>query len=201
MNLGPYEANNIYCGNCADMMSQLPANSIDMVMTSPPYDNVDENMVTHSGKGLRDYNGYEWDFVSVADQLWRVMKPGGVVVWVVGDATVNGSETGSSFRQALYFKEVGFRLADTMIYAAKGTGAKGSNYLYWQGFEYMFVLSKGCMGVSNRIKDKRNVAVGVKRTSSPKSEKLKSRVESRNGRTVKSVGFRDNIWYYKASGS
>ena len=99
------ELNKIYCMDCLEGMKQLDDNSIDLTVTSPPYDN------------LRTYNGYTWDFEGVAKQLYRITKPGGVVVWVVGDATVNGSETGTSFRQALYFKEIGFNLHDTMIYA------------------------------------------------------------------------------------
>lgn len=90
---------------CAEGMRQhIPDESIDLVVTSPPYDN------------LRSYNGFSFNFEEIAQELWRVIKPGGVVVWVVGDATVKGSETGTSFRQALHFKELGFNLHDTMIY-------------------------------------------------------------------------------------
>ena len=102
---------------------------VDLTVTSPPYDS------------LRTYNGYEFNFEATARELYRVTKPGGVVVWVVGDAVVNGGETGTSFRQALYFQEVGFRLFDTMIYEKTGTSYP-SNGRYTQVFEYMFVLSK-----------------------------------------------------------
>ena len=102
------EINKIYCEDCLDTMSRMPDGFIDMTVTSPPYDN------------LRTYNGYSFDFEKVAKELFRVTKDGGVVVWVVGDATVNGSETGTSFRQALYFMECGFRLHDTMIYHRHG---------------------------------------------------------------------------------
>src|ERR1039458_6445786 len=95
----------LFVGNNVDVMSrEILDNSIQLTVTSPPYDN------------LRKYNGFTWDFEGVAKELHRVTKPGGVVVWVVGDATVNGSETGTSFKQALYFKECGFNLHDTMIY-------------------------------------------------------------------------------------
>ena len=90
------EINKIYNENCLDTMAKMPDNFIDLTVTSPPYDN------------LRNYNGYSFDFESIAKELYRVTKEGGVVVWVVGDATINGSETGTSFRQALYFKEIGF---------------------------------------------------------------------------------------------
>lgn len=124
------EINKIYNENCLETMAKMPNDFIDLTVTSPPYDN------------LRTYNGYSFDFESIAKELFRVTKQGGVVVWVVGDATINGSESGTSFRQALYFKEIGFNLHDTMIY-------RKINYIplthnrYEQEFEYMFVLSKG----------------------------------------------------------
>ena len=96
--------NKIHNENCLETMAKMPDNFIDLTVTSPPYD------------GLRTYNGYSFDFESVAKELYRVTKEGGVVVWVVGDATVKGSETGTSFKQALYFNEIGFNLHDTMIF-------------------------------------------------------------------------------------
>lgn len=110
-------------------MERMPDSFVDLVVTSPPYDN------------LRTYNGFTFDFEPVADELFRVVKKGGVVVWVVGDATVNGSETGTSFRQALYFKEIGFHLHDTMIYAKENYIPLTHNR-YEQAFEYMFVFRK-----------------------------------------------------------
>lgn len=101
------EINKIYNMDCLAGMKLLPENSIDLTVTSPPYDN------------LRNYNGYSFDFEGIAKELFRVTKQGGVVVWIVGDATIKGSESGTSFRQALYFKEIGFNLHDTMIYQKK----------------------------------------------------------------------------------
>ena len=127
------ELNKIHCGNSLDLLKQLDDESVDMVMTSPPYDN------------LREYDGCTWNFEvfkSIADQLLRVVKTGGVIIWVVADQTTNGSESGTSFRQALYFMQIGFNLHDTMIY-------KKHNYIplthnrYEQEFEYMFCFSKG----------------------------------------------------------
>lgn len=94
----------IMLGDCLDTMHQMDNGCIDLTVTSPPYDN------------LRKYNGYCFDFENVAKELYRVTKDGGIVVWVVGDATIKGSETGTSFRQALYFMDCGFNLHDTMIY-------------------------------------------------------------------------------------
>jgi len=118
----------IYTGDCAKVMADFPDECIDLTVTSPPYDN------------LRDYEGYHFGFEAIAAQLFRVTKRGGVVVWVVGDATINGSESGASFRQALYFIERGFNLHDTMIYY-RWSGPLTHNR-YEQEFEYMFVFSK-----------------------------------------------------------
>jgi site-specific DNA-methyltransferase (adenine-specific) len=128
----------LYYGDCLDVMKQFENDIIDLTVTSPPYDN------------LRDYNGYTFDFENIAKELLRVTKPGGVIVWIVGDATVNGSETGTSFRQALYFKEIGFNLHDTMIYM-KNNPVPQPGKRYNQCFEYMFVLSKGTPNTFNPI--------------------------------------------------
>jgi site-specific DNA-methyltransferase (adenine-specific) len=120
----------LHLGDCLEVMKSLPSQSIDLTVTSPPYDN------------LRTYNGYSFDFEGIAKELYRVTKDGGVLVWVVGDATVNGSETGTSFKQALYFKDIGFNLHDTMIYEKVNPLPTGKNR-YYQAFEYMFVFSKG----------------------------------------------------------
>lgn len=102
---------------------------------------------------LRDYQGYSFDFEGIAKELFRITKDGGVVVWVVGDATVNGSETGTSFKQALYFKEIGFSLHDTMIWRKKTVPQNGGRYE--PEFEFMFVISKGTPKTFNPIKTKK----------------------------------------------
>lgn len=179
------EMNNAYwrlhIGDCADVMGDTIADgAIDLTVTSPPYDN------------LRKYNGYHFDFERIAAELWRVTKPGGVVVWIVADATINGSETGTSFRQALHFMGLGFNLHDTMIYETAGTGAKGSNLAYWQCYEFMFVLSKGRPNIINRIRDKVNTNAG--HPVSPSREHSSGR---RGGhRNIHDVGLRTNIWRY-----
>ena len=142
------EIDKIYNESNLDTIARMPDNFIDLVVTSPPYD------------GLRQYNGYCFDFESLAKGLYRVMKPGGTIVWIVNDATVDGSETGTSFRQALYFKEVGFNLLDTMIWCKDGGGALGSNYCYTQNIEYMFIITKGVPKTVNLIKDKKNLSFG-----------------------------------------
>ena len=126
------QANTIHCGNHLDILKAYPDGFFDRVLTSPPYDN------------LRDYEGYDFQFEPLAHELYRVLKDCGVCVWVVNDETKDGSESLTSFKQALYFKEVvGFNVHDTMIYQFAGTGAKGSNLAYWQGFEYMILRKSG----------------------------------------------------------
>ena len=133
--------NKIYNIDCVEGMKLLPDSFFDLTVTSPPYDN------------LRKYNGFSWDFEATAKELYRVTKQGGVVVWVVGDATVNGSETLTSFKQALFFKDLGFNANDTMIYQKNSYPFPPSNR-YYQQFEYMFVLSKGKPKTTNLLKQK-----------------------------------------------
>ena len=134
------ELNKIYNEDNISLISRMQDDFIDLTVTSPPYDN------------LRDYKGYTFDFETLAQELYRVTKPGGVVVWVVGDATIKGSETGTSFRQALQFMDVGFNLHDTMIYEKINPIPQNHNR-YEQSFEYMFILSKGSPNVFNPLKE------------------------------------------------
>jgi DNA modification methylase len=124
------EIDKVYNEDCLITMARMPKCFVDLTVTSPPYDN------------LRTYNGYSFDFEGISNELYRVTKLGGVVVWVVNDATIDGDETGTSFRQALYFKKMGFNLYDTMIFR-KVNYQPLKDVRYGQEFEYMFVLSKG----------------------------------------------------------
>lgn len=176
------ETNYIHMGDNVEFMRTLPNGCIDLTVTSPPYDN------------LRTYNGYSFDFESVANELYRITKDGGVVVWIVNDATIKGSETGTSFRQALYFKEIGFNLHDTMIWVKDGGGAIGSNKCYTQNFEYMFILTKGVPNTYNLIKDKVNLSFGVDKSGI--GRRLKNgehKVEKR--KPAKKYSKRNNWWY------
>lgn len=174
------KANSIYCGDCIEVMGQWEENVIDLTITSPPYDN------------LRDYKGYKFDFENIAKQLYRVTKQGGVVVWVVGDATVKGSETGTSFRQALYFKETGFNLHDTMIYE-KTNFSFPSNNRYHQIFEFMFVFSKGKPSIFNPILDK-EVKYGLPWAKNTHRQKDGSTKEVKTATSYRKFGMRTNIW-------
>ena len=170
----------LYLGDCLSVLRGFPDGGVDITVTSPPYDD------------LRTYTGYSWDFELIAKELYRVTKRGGIVVWVVNDATHNGSESGTSFRQALYFKDVcGFNLHDTMIWE-KPNFSNPSKTRYHQLFEYMFILSKGKPSVFNPIKDKVNkykTCVGVNTGRNPDGSMTKRR---RN--ECGEFGMRSNIW-------
>jgi DNA modification methylase len=177
----------IYCGKAEDVLPSIESASIDLTVTSPPYD------------GLRKYNGYIFDFPKIAKELYRVTKPGGVAVWVVADQTIDGSETGTSFRQALFFKdECGFNLHDTMIYR-KQNGAMGSNTTYLQEFEFMFVLSKGQPKTVNFLRDRKNAFHADKTTPKRKSDEGGS-LEERKIVYREEYGRRKNIWDYPVGG-
>ena len=133
--------NNIYCEECVEFMKKIDNDFIDLTVTSPPYDN------------LRDYNGYKFDCESIAKELYRITKPGGIVVWVVGDKIVKGNKTLTSFKQALLFQNIGFNVHDTMIYKKKNTPFMRSNG-YTNCFEYMFIFSKGSPKTFNPLKEK-----------------------------------------------
>lgn len=176
----------IHCENCLHTMDYMPDNHIDLTVTSPPYDD------------LRMYNGYTFDFEPIAQQLYRVTKKGGVVVWVVADATIKGSESGTSFRQALHFMDLGFKLHDTMLYerspAFPSSATRSTRYS--QSFEYMFVFSKGIPTTHNLIVDRQNRWGGFG-SFGTQSERLKDgTLKPRRKTVVAELGVRFNIWNY-----
>jgi len=176
--------NTVYTGEASEVLSTFEDGCIDLTVTSPPYDN------------LRTYKGYTFDFQAIARQLYRVTKPGGVVVWVVGDATVNGSETGTSFRQALYFMECGFNLHDTMIWDKGGFSATGSLAVrYAPVFEFMFILSKGLPKSFNPIIDRRNIHAGNIIHGTVRNSDGSTKPVSGAGTKITTIfGQRFNIW-------
>lgn len=174
--------------DCLEGLRLLDDNSVDLTVTSPPYDN------------LRKYKGYSFDFENIANELYRVTKDGGILVWIVGDATTKGSESGTSFKQALYFKECGFNLHDTMIYEKNSSSfpASRTSKRYTQIFEYMFVFCKG--KIRNDILllcDKPNKWAGHtnwgNNTQYDKDGNLK---QTNNIKPVPEFSLRNNIWKY-----
>jgi site-specific DNA-methyltransferase (adenine-specific) len=155
------ELNTTYNENCLETMKRMDDSSIDMIITSPPYDDL-RSYNKKIGKNTNLYNGYSFPFEEICKEFFRIIKDGGIVVWIVSDAVQSGSETGTSFRQALYFKEMGFNIHDTMIYR-KLNPPPNAGTRYQQMFEYMFVFSKGkpkttnisLRDRSNKCKDKR----------------------------------------------
>ena len=180
------EINKIYNENCLETMAKMPDNFIDLTVTSPPYDD------------LRNYNGYSFPFEDIANELYRITKQGGVVVWVVGDATKNGCESLTSFKQAIYFVEqCGFNLHDTMIYAKQNPIPLTHNR-YEQQFEYMFILSKGKPKTFNGLKEKSKYGGEMaSRTRSFYKTNTENEPTIQNKRDVISdEKLRNNIWYY-----
>ncbi len=179
MKLGKYEINNIYNIDCLIGMKDLPDECVDLVVTSPPYDD------------LRNYNGYLFDFENISKELYRVIKKGGVVVWVVGDKIKNGDRTLTSFKQSIYFQEIGFNVHDVMIYQKKNTPFMRSN-AYTNCYEFMFVFSKEKVKTFNPLKTKTARHGIEKLVSNKKADGINKKVvgELKEEKTL------TNIWSY-----
>ena len=168
-----------YNEDCVQGMRKLPDACIDLTVTSPPYDN------------LRTYHGYAFDWKATLEELYRITKSGGAVVWIVADQTKNGSESGTSFRQALYAMEIGFNLHDTMIWDKRGVTFPHEK-LYHNCFEYMFVFAKGAIKTANLIHDHINERAGKKAGSSWREPD--GTVKTKKSRIIEQTGRRFNIW-------
>jgi len=175
----------LYNDDCLKVLPTIPDNSVDLIVTSPPYDNI------------RDYNNSSsWNFdtfKNIANKLQIILKDGGIIVWIVNDATINGSETGTSFKQALYFKEIGLNIHDTMIWE-KETSPFQHNNRYINVFEYMFILSKGKPKTTNLIKDRKNKHGGTIIHGTQRQKDGSLIPHSRNGFKIKEYGNRFNVW-------
>jgi len=183
MNVNDY-INKIIEGNCIVVMKNFESDIIDLTITSPPYD------------GLRNYKGYVFPFEDIAKELYRITKPGGVIVWVVGDATINGSETGTSFKQALYFKEIGFNLHDTMIFRKRNPIPQIYRKRYNNEFEYMFVFSKGMVKTHNPINvDCMHAGLKLNGTTYKNYSKNEQK-RKKLAKPVKNKKIKGNIWEY-----
>lgn len=199
-----FSGSDLIVGDCAVLLKSLPCDMVNLTVTSPPYDGLRtyDPLVKSRDRGDVPRNKkdvFEFDFETIAQELYRVTKPGGVVVWVVGDATVDGSETCSSFRQALFFHDVcGFNLHDTMIFRAEKPPLNHNRYE--QKFEYMFVFSKGRPSVWNAITELCNPANRRTRNRTRRqggSQELKTLHAPSVNRATKTKG---NIWYYAIGG-
>lgn len=173
------EINKNYNESNLETMAKMPDCFVDLTVTSPPYDN------------LRDYKGYSFPFEDIAKELFRVTKNGGVVIWVVNDSKVNGSKTLTSFKQALYFKEIGFNMHDVMFWKKSTFNAPKPN-VYHNVIEYIFVLSKGKPKTFNPIIDRKNIHSG--RDVNPTIRYSDGRTEKRTTKTINEFGKRFNLW-------
>jgi site-specific DNA-methyltransferase (adenine-specific) len=177
-------SNTIVTGDCSKILQNLEENSIDLTLTSPPYDN------------LRNYKGYKFPFEEIAKEIFRVTKDGGILVWVVADATVAGTETGTSFKQALYFKEIGFNLHDTMIFKKQNPIPQIYRKRYNNEFEYMFVFSKGIVKTHNPILvDTLHGGLELKGTTYKNYSKGEQK-RGKEAKPVKDKKVKGNIWEY-----
>jgi len=190
--------NRIICGDCIELMAKLlPDNCINLTVTSPPYDDI---------RSYKDHVSH-FNFEAIAEQLYRVTAPGGVIVWVVGDQTKDGSESGSSFKQALHFKGLGM-LLETMIYERRSPFPP--NVRYWQEFEYMFVLSKGKTKTFNPLMQPKQ-----KSTMERQKHRFETFARNRDGEqqalseagharmkkaSSQTMRIRSNIWEYAVGG-
>lgn len=177
------ELNKIYNMDCLEGLKLLDDNCVDLTVTSPPYDD------------LREYNGYSFDFKNITKELYRVTKEGGVVVWIVSDKTEKGNESGNSFKQALYFKECGFNLLDTMIWKKPTFTDTGSlKVRYGNVFEYMFIFTKGKGKTFNPIKDRPNKYAGSKKHGTVRQVDGSIKDISSKGKKISEFGQRFNVW-------
>jgi len=193
--------NKVYLEDCVKTMNRMSNNFVDLTVTSPPYD--DARSYNNLIKGLEtDYNGYSFPFESIADELYRVTKKGGILVWVVGDMVHNGGETLNSFRQALYFQSLGFKMHDTMIYEKNGSSfpARRDGSRYSQIFEYMFVFSKDEKPkTSNLICDKPNKWAGWQPWGSNNESTMRTKdgsLKKRRQKPTPDYSPRNNVWRY-----
>jgi len=176
--------NKIILGDCLEVMKGFEDRCIDMVITSPPYDN------------LRNYKGYVFPFKDIAQELYRVIKDGGVIVWVIGDATINGNETGTSFRQVLIFQDIDFNLHDTMVFKKRNPVPQIYRKRYSNEFEYMFVLSKGKVQTHNPIMvDCKHAGLQLKGTTYKNYSKNEQK-RKKMAKPVKNKKLKGNVWEY-----
>ena len=179
--------NRIINDDSKNILTSMPENCIDLVVTSPPYDD------------LRDYNNeLKWDFEVFQDisrELYRVMKPGGTLVWVVGDKTTNGNKSLTSFKHTLFFQEIGFKIYDIIIYEKSGTGPPHSKR-YFNSFEYMIIASKGMPKTVNLLRDKPNKWAGKETFGNVTRREKDGTLTNKGKKKINDFGIRTNIWRY-----
>jgi len=176
------EFNKIYNENNLATMKRMPDCIVDLTVTSPPYD------------AIRNYNGFSFDFEATAKELFRITKPGGVLVWIVADGTVNGSRTGTSFRQALFFMDIGFNLHQRLFYEKAGPPPDPTRYE--ETIEEMFVFSKGKPKTINLLKDKKNRWANTKQFGNKSTREKDGSLTPKPAQVIAEYGKRTSVWRY-----
>jgi len=176
----------VICGHNVDVMAKMPSQCVDLIITSPPYDHI------------RDYKGYCFDFEGIANECYRVLKPGGVMVYIIGDQYIDGFRSNTSIRQLLHFETIGFKTHDIMIWI-KDPRYPG-NVRYSQCFEFMFILSKGIPKTIHLLRDRENITQRIWPNGLTKRLVDGSMIrEDTKDRCVGKFGFRWNAWFNHAS--
>lgn len=177
-----YDLLTVLQGDCVERMQEIPDGSVQLCVTSPPYDQ------------LRTYGGFTWDFEKTAKQLYRILCDGGIVCWNVGDSVVDGSETLTSAKQKIFFREeCGFRIHDTMIYERANFG-QPERVRYHQLFEYIYILSKGAPRCFNPLKDKPNKYAGTGTFGRNTLREEDGTMGERKRNIIEPFGMRGNVW-------
>lgn len=193
------KTNVIYNEDCLVTFGRMPDNFLDLILTSPPYDDMDENFNPVPKKGMRNYKGYTWNFKRIAEEMYRTLKKGGTAVWVVNDPVIKGSESLASSYQKIYFRKVGFRIHDTMIYRRvnpKPSVYNGS-HRYEQAFEYIFVLSKGKPKTFNPIMVESTYAGVRNEWNNFRQQGVDELQGSWGGDTISDTKIKHNIFSYQ----
>lgn len=180
------KVNSVYNEDCLQTMKRMRSNYVDLVVTSPPYDD------------LRDYKNTEannFPFEEIANELLRVLKTGGVIVWVVGDRIKDGSKSLTSFKHAIYFQSIGFTIHDTMIYKKNYFKNVNPNR-YYQTHEHMFIISKGKPKTYNLLRDRKNKSAGQKNHGTQRMKDGSITRKSNEGKVIGELGLRGNVWEY-----
>jgi len=177
--------NKIICADSQEFMQEMPEEIVQLTVTSPPYDN------------LRTYKGYSFDEDEMIKGLYRVTKPGGVVVWIVADATIKGSKSGSSWRQAEKFRKAGFKIHDVMIWHKNKLPVNAKRYE--PSWEYMFIFLKGKIKIFNPIMVKK-LYKDKRKNKTAHRTKNGSRPKTCSSRPDLDFKVKENLWYYPVGG-
>lgn len=187
---GEFELNEIYCIDCVEGMKKIPDNSVDIVVTSPPYD------------GIRDYNGFNFDLHETGRGLIRILKEGGIVAMVIQDQTKNFGKTLTSFKTIIdWCDNIGFKLFECVIYRKHGSEGAWWTNRFRVDHEYMPIFLKG---EKPQYFNKENLKVpsihGGKVMTGSGSRRTDGKTNARVTRPINTMKCRGTIWNYLMAG-